>query len=207
MGSGTIPLVVAIVVPLVLSGLVSAGARSRPALGQLCYPPAWRWFSLAMTILPPIFFASLALLQQRPLAPKDVASLLGVILFILAIAMPLLLEVVRVRHVFDEAGLSFHSPWSRDRSLRWSSVSSLEWRSVIKWLDLRTSDGVTVHISPALSGLEAFAERALASLPPEVLAAASRQARLVLQVMAAGKAGALMTSAQTLDQIAATIGR
>jgi hypothetical protein len=114
------------------------------------------------------------------------------------------LEFVRVQHGFDDVGLTFRSPFSRHRHLAWSDVASVRWRKMMKWLDLRTSGGTTVHISPLLGGLQPFAEKALARIPPAVLVGCS-DGRAVLQVMAAGAAGELVTSPLPPERLMTTV--
>jgi hypothetical protein len=179
---------------LVLLWLAKAALRPAPA-GELRYSPAFMWFSLALTFLPALGVCLLAVVirAHRPYKEGEWGAVSLMLALFLGLGLPLVLEFVRVRHTFDEAGLTFRSPWSRQRHVAFADVASMRWRSVMKWLDLRTSGGDVVHFSPLLSGLGPFAEVALRRIPPAVLAA-SPAGRAVLQLMVAGEIGNLALS-------------
>jgi hypothetical protein len=131
-------------------------------------------------------------------------AVLFLLLFFPTLCTPLVLEFFRVRHHFDQEGLAFRSPWSQHRHIAWSNVASVKWRRAAKWLDLRTHDGMVVHLSPWLAGLKPFAALALARIPSAVLTA-SAEGRAALQVMSAGAGGALMMSPLAPEQLLTTL--
>jgi hypothetical protein len=201
------PAVAPAVVLLVLLWLSKAALRPAPA-GELRYSRAFTWFSLALTFLPALGVCVLVVLVRvsRPFHQGELSAVFFMLALFLGLGLPLVLEFVLVRHTFDEAGLTFRSPWSRHRHVGFADVASLRWRKVMKWLDLRTSRGDVAHLSPLLSGLGPFAEVALRRIPPEVLAA-SPAGRAVLQLMVAGAVGELAMSPlppeKLLDTVAA----
>jgi hypothetical protein len=196
--------VVPIVVPIVIAGLSRAGARAVAGSGELGYSRVLKWFSLGMALLPPLAVAVAVTLQRRPLRPDERGAVLGLLLFFPALSAPMALEVFRVRHRFDDAGLAFRSPWSRNRRVAFAEVTELRWRNGLKWLDIRAARGDVAHLSPFLSGLEPFARVALRQLPAAVLAACP-EGRAALQVMAAGAAGELMSSSLRPEKLLATL--
>src|SRR5262249_39250418 len=116
----------------------------------------------------------------------------ALLLFFPTLTLPLVIEFYRVSISFDDAAIHVSSPWSRRRTLLWSEVRTVRWRSVAKWLDLRTERSV-VHISPWLVGLEAFAAACKKHLPAEVLSRNPQTAN-VLVLMEQGRAGELMSA-------------
>jgi len=182
---------IAMLVPLILRGIVARRGGSIP--GELRYSGFLRKLSLGMATVPPLLVSAIVTFQDRPLRSDEkpaVALLIG--LFPL-IASPLLLEVFRVRHSYDDEGFDFRSPWSRHRRLRWSEVASIRWRQHLKWLDIKTSGGAIAHISPLLGGLDGFAQVALARIAPEMLEEAP-DAKAVLDLMRQNAAGPLLNS-------------
>jgi hypothetical protein len=194
----------ALVVPLVLAWLSRAGALASAKPGELRYGRVPRWFSLLMGLLPPLGVLFILMMQRRPLRPDERIAVLLLLLFFPGVCAPLVLEFYRVRHTFDQEGLMFRSPWSKHRRVTWSDVASLKWRRFAKWLDIRTHDGVIIHITPWLAGLRPFADVALARIPAVVLTTCP-EGRAVLEIMSAGAGSALMTSPLTPDRIIATL--
>lgn len=195
--------ITAAVVPIVLA-LLGRGASARVQPGELRYSRGLRWFSLLIGLLPSLAVVTIVILilQKRPLPPDErlAAVLLGAMFP--ALALPMVLEFFRVRHRYDDSGLSFQSPWSKNRHIAWADVASARWRAMWKSLDLKTHAGVTVHLSPWLAGLRPFADVALARIPAAVLTA-NPQARTVLLLMQAGVAGELMMSPLTPEKLLA----
>jgi len=195
--------IIAGVVPALVLTLLGFASRGAAGPGQLRYSRVWRGFSLFLAIVPPLGVLALAIFQKKPFEPSELATVIALAVFFPALSAPLLLEFLRVRHDYDDVRLAFRSPWTRHRDVRWADVASLRWRKMAKWLDLRTRDGVVVHISPMLVGLRPFADVALARIPPEVLEAHG-EGRDVLLVMASGKGSDLLTSPLPPAQILIT---
>jgi len=194
--------IIAAVVPMVLA-LVSRGAVARVQPGELRYSRGLRWFSLLIGLLPSLAVVTIVLfIQKRPLRPDERLPVVLIVVLFPALALPMVLEFFRVRHRYDDAGLSFESPWSKNRRVAWADVASMRWRPMWKSLDLKTHAGVTVHLSPWLAGVGPFADVALARIPPVVLTA-DPQARAVLLLMSAGVAGELMMSPLTPEKLLA----
>jgi hypothetical protein len=197
--------VVVAVVPLVLAGLSRAGALAIVKPGELRYSRALRWFASLMALLPPLGVCALLLFVNKPTSPGDRLAFVGLLVFFPALAAPLVLEFVRVRHTYDDAGVSIRSPWSKHREFSWTDVSSLRWRKIAKWFDIKTHQGVTFHVSPWLAGLQRFADVALARIPSAVVAA-HPEGRAVLMLMSAGRANDLMTEQLPPEQLLAQRG-
>jgi hypothetical protein len=77
---------------------------------------------------------------------------------------------------------------------------------VNKWLDLVDRSGQKLHVSPFFGSLQSFAEVAMASLPPEVLAE-DPEAYAVLQLMLRGQAHALVLSPVPPQALLAQVDR
>jgi hypothetical protein len=180
-------------VPLVIA-LLARGSLASVAPGEIRYGRLFRWFSLLIGLVPPLAVLTIVLfVQKRPLKPDERLSVVILIVMFPALALPLVVEFFRVRHRYDDEGLLFRSPWSRQRRIIWANVASVRWRRTLKWLDIETNAGVTIHISPWLAGLRPFADAALARIPSEVLTTAP-EGRAVLYLMSAGVAGELVMS-------------
>jgi hypothetical protein len=192
--------IIAAVVPIVLA-LLGRGASARVQPGELRYSRGLRWFSLLIGLLPSLAVVTIVLfVQKRPLRPDERLPVVLLIAMFPAIALFMVLEFFRVRHRYDDSGLTFQSPWSKYRRIAWADVASARWRPMWKSLDLKTHAGVTVHLSPWLAGLRPFADVALARIPPVVLTA-NPQARTVLLLMSAGVSGELMMSPLTPEKL------
>jgi hypothetical protein len=174
---------IGVLVPIILLALARSASRGASSPGVIDYSKTLKRAFLALAFGPSLLFAALFAFRPPPDAADDWPHLLAIILLFPAIAWPLLLEALRVRHTFDEEGIHVQSPWSRRRFIRWSDVASIRWRNVMKWLDLRTSGGERLHVSPLMNGLDGFARAARAHLPAPVLDAASSDARAVLALM------------------------
>jgi hypothetical protein len=181
---------VAALVPLVLGWLASQ--RGGAAAGEIRHSTGFRVLAVALGTVPSLGFGLVFALQDRPLRPDELPALAMLLAFFPLIAAPLVLESFGVRHRYDDETLALRSPWRRARTLRWSNVQSIAWRKHLKWLDLRTIDGVA-HVSPMLVGLDGFARTALERLDPTVLDR-SPEAAAVLELMKHEAAGALLSS-------------
>jgi hypothetical protein len=191
LGNALVPLVIALVVPLVLRWIAS-GSPPAGKPGVLLYSRRARMFALLFCVVPPLVL-SVAALASGLKHPGDLASFLGLVLFFPALSLPLALEFYRVAIRFDAAGIQVASPWSRRRTLPWTEVRSVRWRKMAKWLDLAGTGGV-VHVSPMLTGLDEFARACRASLAPELLA--DREAGSVLALLEQGRASELMWASE-----------
>jgi len=192
------------IVPLVMVWLARAGGLASVKPGEVRYSSVLRWFGLLAGGLPTPAILVIVVVMGTPVRPDERIALAGTLLLFAGLGVPLMVEFFRVRHAFDDAGLSFRSPWSRHRRIRWIDVSSIRWRKFAKWLDIKTHTGATVHLSPLLSGLKPFADTALARVPSAVLAA-DPTARAALQVMSAGAAGELLMSPLSPEALLASV--
>ena len=198
---------VALLVPLILAWLSRAGGLSRAKPGELRYSRMFRWLALIVTIAPTLGVVAIYLLSQRAQQTLDTGervAFIGMLFCFPALGLPLVIEFFRVRHGFDERGLSFRSPWSRARHIAWNDVASLKWRQIMKWLDIETVAGTKIHLSPWLAGTRAFAETALEHLPPVVLDRYPNE-RAALQLMVVGHTWALMTENLSPAEILAAV--
>jgi hypothetical protein len=183
-----VPLAIAIIVPLTLRWL----ARGQPPQGRaglLCYSRRARLFAGLFCLVPPLLFSTIAVLAARE-GTGDRGTFIMLILFFPALALPLALEFFLVTITYDDEAIHVSSPWSRRRSLRWSEIGTARWRRTAKWFDL--SDGrTTVHVSPLLTGLEAFGT-ACRERMPEAAMAADWETSSVLRLMEQGRAHELV---------------
>jgi hypothetical protein len=194
--------VAAAVVPVLLVWLSRAGGLASVKPGELRYSRALRWFGLLLAGVPTLGLVAILLLIRRPLQPDERIGFVSMFLLFGGLGAPLVLEFFGVRHQFDDAGLSFRSPWSRHRRIAWLDVSSIRWRKIAKSLNIKTYGGVTVRISPLVSGLKPFADVALVRIPPAVLGG-HPDGRTILQLMSAGAAAELMTSPASPEKLLA----
>ena len=189
------PFLVALLTPLILAWLSRAGGLAPVAPGELRYARSFRWLALVLTIVPTLGVVTIyvfSVVAHQTLDTGAWVAFLSMLFGFPALGLPLVAEFFRVRHTFDERGLLFRSPWSRERHLAWDDVASMKWRRFMKWLDIETVAGTTVHLSPWLSGMRAFAETALERLPAVVLDRYP-DGRAALQLMVVGHTADLMT--------------
>jgi hypothetical protein len=114
-------------------------------------------------------------------------------------------EFFAVRHDYDNTGITYRSAWSRRRRVSWSEIDKVEWRPMVKWLDLETRDGRRLHLPPMLGGLAGFAKLALRQISPLALVQGN-EAQIVLQLMAAGHGAILTIDARPPAEIARQLG-
>lgn len=145
-------------------------------------------------------------LQARPLRPGEVKAVAGMVAgFGLAGAL-FLVESFAVNHAYDDAGITYHSLWSRTRRVAWAEVGRVEWRPIAKWLDFAPrGGGSALHFSPMLGGLAPFAALALRQVPAYVLAA-EPEAAAALQLMVAGKHPDLLAGGKKPTQLVNELG-
>jgi hypothetical protein len=189
-----------VIVPLMLRWL-SSGSTRPGAPGTLAYGTKHRVFAVVLTLALVLMVGGVAI--AHPPKGRDLLIALGMLAFFAALVTPLLLEFYRVHFVFDELGVSVNSPWSPKRTLRWSDVRAVRWRSSMKWLDLTDASGIRVHLSPWLMGLDHFARLAVVRIPNEVIGQ-DRDTLAVLELMQQGRAGELVWAN---DRPSALLGR
>lgn len=181
----TIALITA-AVPLVLR-LLSSAAAAPGTKGTLAYSAGVRRFGVALAVVPAVLLGTFAVLH--PPRTDEVAIVVGLVSFFALMVSPLLLEFYRVSYSFDETEIRFRTPWSKNRSLAWSAVTTMKWRPTLKFLDL--SDGTTVlHLSPLLTGLDEFARQCVERVPASVREA-DPEVAAVLALMEAGRGSQL----------------
>lgn len=187
---------IAIVVPLALRAMSGKAA----ATGRVRYSAAARWI-VALCGLSLLVAAAFATASSRTGDARG-ALVLGALA---ALAVGAALEFWRVNHSYDDKGIEYRSPWSRHRSVAWSDIKELKWRSAMKWLDLVPAEGrAPIHLSPMLAGLEGLAAIALEKVP-EAARARNPEAMAALRIMANGAASALITDARRPSMIAADL--
>jgi len=152
-----------------------------------------------------VILSSLTLVFTSFVADEARRPIYGLLLLFSLLGMPLVIEFWGVVHGYDNAGVSYRSPWSGRRRVDWSSIGSIEWRPVLKWLDVRPRDGGrALHLSPMLGGLEEFAQLALRQVPPTALGG-QVEARAALELMAAGHAARLTLDGESPSKLAARL--
>jgi hypothetical protein len=186
----------------VIVGWLARGRSSGE--GRVRYSNRFRMFFIAMFVVPPVGFAVLAI-KNPPVDQGDWIALWLIMLLFPMLCLYLLIESLRVDHLYDPDGVSYRSPWSARARFSWAQVQRLRWRSMLKLLDF-AAGGRTFHFSPLCSGLEGFARTAIERLPPGVLERAPTET-CVLQLMAAGAAHALVTSSLKLEDLRQRLGR
>lgn len=99
-------------------------------------------------------------------------------------------DVCFVRHEFGERSVTYRSPWSRHRELRWEEIIEVRWRPAHQWLDLHHVDGRVAHFSTMLAGMGPFCALLLRRLSDQARARSPR-ALGILEQIAAGKTAEL----------------
>jgi hypothetical protein len=190
-----------VAVPLLLRAI--AGGASAGGTAKLRYSNGARVFG-GLVLGAMLTGAVGAGLQAGALANVGHPAALAVLLLVMMI-MAMNLEFLRVNHDFGAAGITYRSPWSRDRQLDWKDVASVQWRPTPKWLDVVSKDDrVTLHLSPLLSGLAPFAEVALQRLPGGALEQ-DVEARAALSLMAARRGATLLFSSKRPSELVAEL--
>lgn len=191
---------IVLMVPLVLGAL---HGRQPTEAQRLRYSYGARIFGTAIPV--GVIVASSALVFTSFVTDEARRPICGLLLLFSVLGMPLVIEFWGVVHGYDNAGVSYRSPWSGRRRVDWSSIGSVEWRPVLKWLDVRPRDGGrALHLSPMLGGLEEFAQLALRQVPPTALAG-QVEARAALELMAAGYAARLTLDGESPSKLAARL--
>jgi hypothetical protein len=145
----------------------------------------------ALLLLGVTSVALAVLLKETPVSTVGIKWLAGAGMAFATLGVLMAVEFFGVRHAYDDAGITFRSPWSPNRRIAWAEISRVEWRPVLKWLDLVPSDtGRRLHLHPMLGGLAPFARLALQQIPSSAWAD-RLEARAALQLMAAGEHAAL----------------
>ncbi|MFZ5892541.1 MAG: hypothetical protein ACOY0T_15890 [Myxococcota bacterium] len=186
---------IAIIVPLALRAMSGKGA----ATGRVRYSTAARWI-VALCGLFMLVAAAVATASSRTGDARG-ALVLGALA---ALGIGAALEFWGVNHSYDNKGIEYRSPWSRHRSVAWSEINELKWRSAMKWLDLVPAEGRVIHLSPMLAGLDGLASIALDKVP-EAARSRDPEALAALRLMANGAASALITDARRPSVIAADL--
>ncbi len=151
-----------------------------PAPGVLAYSKNVRAASTAFALF--AFAAPMPLvywLVRDGLLLRNLHGLVVSYGVIAALTLPLQLEFSRVRHVFDDDGLRYSTPWSRTRRLLWADVKEVRFRPAAQWLDVTTATGAVHHFSTMLGGRQELALTMLRRVPD----AALRADALTLQVL------------------------
>jgi len=191
---------IVLMVPLVLGAL---HGRQPTEPQRLRYSCGARIFGTAIPV--GVIVASSALVFASFVTDEVRRPICGLLLLFSLLGMPLVIEVWGVAHDYDNAGVSYRSPWSGRRRVDWWSIGAIEWRPVFKWLDIRPRDGGRpLHLSPMLGGLEEFARLALRQVPPTALGG-QVEARAALELMAAGYAARLTLDGESPSKLAARL--
>lgn len=188
---------------LVLWCLRALVGPARLADGRhLRYSNAARGFAILSLLFVPMVALAVTFLGDPP-PMKDLKILLIVGAVLVAINITMAIEVFLVEHQYDDAGVDYRSPWSSKRRIGWANIAKIEWRPVLKWLDLVPADGSKrLHFSPMVGGLAPFAQLALQQIPPYAWAGQS-EARVVLELLAAGQGAQLLVDSRTPSDVAA----
>jgi Bacterial PH domain len=100
-----------------------------------------------------------------------------------ALGVPMILDWRNARHMLVPGGLHYRTMLGKPGDLRWTDVRTLRYSTSSKWFRLDLADGRAVRISAMLVGLPAFAQAALAEVPPMAI---DPDTRLVLEATARG---------------------
>jgi hypothetical protein len=136
-----------------------AGARKIEPAGAIVvmeYGKGLRVLALIAALSPPTLLATVMwhLLWRN----AERMAMAGGSLFLLSVLGGLLLiEIVRVRIVLTEDGITRYSPWTGTVSVKWNDIKSVRWSSYNRWFVLRT-DAATIRVSRSLEGIEVFAD-------------------------------------------------
>jgi hypothetical protein len=147
-------------------------------------------------VAPAILVSAVVLIADEPLKPGDQKAVAFLILLFLGLGGVMVIDFFGTRHRYDEQGLTYRTPWTRKRSLRWADVSELKWSLSMKWLVIRDAGGVKFRISPLLGGLDGLGRTAQQHIPRAVLDASPAGAA-VLELMRRGHVFGLVMSQAT----------
>jgi len=190
-------------IPLVLRAM--CGPSSLPCGRCLRYGKGMAGFG-AFVLSIALAIALAAGFQARPLRPSEVSAVESMVVAFGLVGALFLVEAFAIDHAYDDAGITYRSLWSRKRRVAWTEVERIEWRPIVKWLDLVPRGGGTaLHISPMLGGLAPFAELALRQVPAYVLAA-KPEAVAALHAMAAGRHAELLASRKRPAELMEELG-
>lgn len=181
-------------------------------LGGLCGPPQvtgrrlhYSKIARGFAALSLLILAGVAVLtlRGRPLAASEVRWLVGTAAVFVALGASMVVEFFGVKHEYDDAGITYRSPWSTTRRIAWAEVAKIEWRPMLKWLDIvPLDDSKRLHLHPMLGGLAPFAKLALQQVPSHAWAD-QPEAYIALRLMASGHHAMLTIDARKPSQLAA----
>ena len=182
-----------------LRALIGPAQLSCP---HLRYSKTARGFALfSLAVVAAITLA--VVLQRSPLRAGEGKELAVGALIFAALAAILVIEFFGVGHEYDGTGITYRSPWSSARRVAWAEVARIEWRPILKWLDVvPVDDSKRLHLHPMIGGLAPFAKLALQQIPSRAWAD-QPEAYIALRLMASGHHAKLTVDARKPSQLAA----
>jgi hypothetical protein len=135
-----------------------AGSRKIESAGAIAvmeYGKGLRVLALIAALSPPTLLATL--MWQLLWRNAERMAIAGGSLFLLSVFGGLLLiEIVRVRIVVTEDGITRYSPWTGTASVKWGDIRGVRWSPYNRWFVLRTGVA-TIRVSRSLEGIDTFA--------------------------------------------------
>lgn len=165
--------VIGIAVPALLYWGLRRAARpaERPDssdTGTLRFPRIWAWLGVLDVVLAAGLWIAMVVFT-----PEQVETD-GPLVASIASGMAILGAVLAVTIWRTEVHVSGHglvsvSPWTGQRQLAWTQVTSLRYSPTFLWIRLGGSDGTNVYVHLMLSGIPSFREAVRTHLGRELL--------------------------------------
>lgn len=75
-------------------------------------------------------------------------------------------EAYGIAMILDNHSITRLSPWSRERTIKWSEVESVTYSWFWAWFTIRSPAG-SIHVTTVIEGLEKFAQNVMSQVPRE----------------------------------------
>jgi hypothetical protein len=112
------------------------------------YGAPLRAFALLSALIPIVL--TIPALQA---SPKDQTLAWSMVVLMTAISIYLILEFYFVRITFDDHYLHSISPWTTNRTIEWSNITSVSFSSLASWYVIKTGNHGKIRAHTGLSGL------------------------------------------------------
>jgi hypothetical protein len=115
------------------------------------YGPGVQWAVLAAAALIPVAI-TIGVRSYRP-ASKDVPTILGLYVLVVAVTLPMVWEAGRLFVLVTPEGLEGRSPWHGIRTIRWDDLESVGYSSLNAWFAFRGPEGRTIRVFGFVAGM------------------------------------------------------
>ena len=145
---------IAIIVPLVLSLLLRSAKPTtiqKDGKKWLAYAKGLKLFSLLpMLISVGVFVITFFVDETQQKSGLFVSMLFG------GLGLPLFLEFFGVKIGFDDHSIFCHSPWRKNRIIKWSEIEEVEFSEAAQWWVVKTKNKGNIRLHVYLSGIDEF---------------------------------------------------